>query len=166
MSLPVLPIPPEVPTKGIVDLIVVNSGYDYLSGPNGGLGGDGVTWSPPGYTVITGDPGDGTTDYYPPVPPGTTVGIPTNGIVKTPCNGLASVDIIEPNGNMIEVLPCVPTLAPNGGTITSPIPNVDPGLEGLYPSTDSYPVILYLCELIVDESGMDCSPDDEDCNRT
>ena len=159
-ALPVLPVPPEVPTKGIVDLIVVNSGYDYLSGPNGGLGGDGATWAPPGYTVITGDPGDGTTDYYPPVPPGTTVGIPTNGTVKTPCNG-PSADIIEPNGNMIEVLPCVPTLAPNGGTITSPIPNADPGLEGLYPSTDSYPVILYLCELIVDESGMDYGPDDE-----
>ena len=28
--LPVLPIPDDVPTQGIVDIIVVNSGYDYL----------------------------------------------------------------------------------------------------------------------------------------
>ena len=158
--LPVLPVPSEVPTKGIVDIIVVNSGYDYLPGPNGASGGDGAVWAPPDYTVITGDPGDGTTDYYPPIPPGNTVGIPTNGIVKTPCNSV-SADIIEPNGDMIEVLPCVPTLAPNGGTITTPV--IDEGRErgGPYPSTDTYPVILYLCELIVDQSGRDYSPDDE-----
>ena len=158
--LPILPLPPEVPTQGIVDLIIVNSGYDYLSGPNGGLGGDGHLWAPPGYTIITGDPGDGTTDYYPPVPPGHTVGIPTNGTVKTPCNG-PSADIVEPNGNMIEVLPCVPTLAPDGGKITTPTPYDGPGDRGLYPATDTYPVILYLCELIVDDSGMDYGPDDE-----
>ena len=158
--LPILPLPPEVPTQGIVDLIIVNSGYDYLSGPNGGLGGDGHLWAPPGYTIITGDPGDGTTDYYPPVPPGHTVGIPTNGTVKTPCNG-PSADIVEPNGNMIEVLPCVPTLAPDGGKITTPNPYDGPGDRGLYPATDTYPVILYLCELIVDDSGMDYGPNDE-----
>ena len=160
-ALPVLPVPPEVPTQGIVDIIVVNSGYDYLSGPNGASGGDGATWAPPGYTVITGDPGDGTTDYYPPVPPGSTVGIPTNGIVKTPCNSV-SADIIEPNGNMIEVPPCVPTMAPNGGTITTPVvEDGDGDLGGSYPSTDTYPVILYLCELIVNQSGRDYKPTDE-----
>ena len=156
--LPVLPIPDDVPTQGIVDVIVVNSGYGYLPAPNGALGGDGATWAPPGYTVITGHPPDGTTDYYPPVPPGQTVGIPTDGMVKTPCNA-PSADIIEPNGNMIEVLPCTPTMAPNGGTITTPVP-YEEGDRGDYPSTDSYPVILYLCELIVDESGMDYSPND------
>ena len=31
----------------------------------------------------------------------------------------------------------------------------------LYPSTSSYPVIMYLCELIVDKSGVDYQPTDE-----
>ena len=106
--LPVLPIPDDVPTQGIVDFIVVNSGYDYLSGPNGGLGGDGASLHHLVTQLSQVILPDGTTDYYPPVPPGKTVGIPTDGMVKTPCNG-PSVDIIEPNGNMIEVLPCVPT---------------------------------------------------------
>jgi len=158
--LPILPVPPEVPPKGIVDLIVKNSGYNYLSRPNGALGGDGAVWAPPGYTIIIGYPPDGTTEYYPPVPPGHTVGIPTNGMVKTPCDA-PSADIVEENGNMIEVLPCVPTMAPNGGKITAPKPHKKPGDGGDYPSSSSYPVILYLCELIVDESGMDYGPDDQ-----
>ena len=61
---------------------------------------------------------------------------------------------------MIEVPPGTPTFTTLGGSITSPIPFETPD-TGDYPSTDSYPVILYLCELIVDESGMDYGPDDE-----
>ena len=206
-TLPALPIPPGIPNKGIVDVIVVNPGYDYLPGPDGSSGGDGTVWAPKDNTVITGDPGDGSTDYYPPVPPGNTVGIPTNGTVTTPPNSNPA-DVVEPGGGLIEVLPGVPTFIPNGGTITSPPlsggdvspgyqatsennnvyppnnPHVwlpvdrsggpwDPnttykagdlvsiGTKGTYPSTDSYPVILYLCELIVDQSGMDYRPEDE-----
>ena len=158
--LPALDIPPELPPKGIVDVIVVNSGYDYLPGPDGSQGGDGNLWAKKDSTIITGDPGDGTTDYYPPVPPGNTVGIPLNGTVTTPINSKPS-DVVDPDGNMIEVLPGVPTLVPNGGTITTPPLDDSLDLRGNYPSTDSYPVILYLCELIVDESGMDYSPEDE-----
>ena len=158
-ALPVLPLPDDVDPVGITDILVTNSGYGYLPAPNGALGGDGYTWAPPDFTVITGDPGDGTTDYYPPVPPGQTVGIPTNGMVSTPCNSV-SADIVEPDGNMIEVLPCVPTYAPNGGTITTPVVR-PPQDRGDYPSSDSYPVILYLCELVIDESGLDYGPDDE-----
>jgi len=158
-ALPVLPVPDDVEPTGIIDIVVTNSGYGYLPYPNGGLGGDGTTWAPPGYTIITGDPGDGTTDYYPPVPPGENVGIPTNGTVTTPTNA-PSADIIQPDGSMIEVPPGTPTFTTLGGSITSPIPFETPD-TGDYPSTDSYPVILYLCELIVDESGMDYGPDDE-----
>ena len=206
-ALPALPIPPELPPKGIVDVIVVNPGYGYLPGPDGSSGGDGAVWAPADSTIITGDPGDGSTDYYPPVPPGNTVGIPTNGTVTTPINSNPA-DAVDPNGNMTEVLPGTPTFLPEGGTITTPPivvgggdggyqandtnnntyppnnPNIwipvdrtgdswDPntnyragdivsiGNKGTYPSTNSYPVILYLCELIVDQSGMKYNPEDE-----
>ena len=61
---------------------------------------------------------------------------------------------------MIEVLPCVPTMAPDGGTMTTPVVE-ERDRGGIYPSTDTYPVILYLCELIVNQSGRDYRPTDE-----
>ncbi len=216
--LPAIPLPPELPPEGIVDVIVINPGYDYLPAPDGSEGGDGAVWAPPDYTIIIGNPGDGTTDYYPPVPPGNNVGIPTNGTVTTPVNSNPT-DVVDPGGNLIEVLPGVPTPIPDGGRITTPTIGGSPGYEaiepnvgvyppdnvnnggdggqvvwkpintngplwnpntgyrpgnivsvgplgtsgyrGSYPSTDSYPVILYLCELIVDQSGMRYSPEDE-----
>ena len=199
------PSEPSLPSQGVVDVIVVNPGYDYLPGPNGDQGGDGDVWAPADHTVILGE-SDGSTDYYPPIPPENTVGIPTGGTVTTPPNSNPT-DIVDPDGNLIEVQPGVPTFAPDGGTITSPTISGPPGYEametnigvyppddkqniwkpvnvsgplwdpntaykpgnivtagprgGAYPSTDTYPVILYLCELIVNQSGMDYHPDDE-----
>ena len=133
--LPVLPIPDDVPTQGIVDIIVVNSGYDYLPGPNGGLGGDGATWedhldTQSSQVILVMVP---------------LITIHQFLLVRLLVSPLmvwsrhhviqSSVDIIEPNGNMIEVLPCTPTMAPNGGTITTPVP-YEEGDRGDYPSTD------------------------------
>ena len=158
---------------GIIGVTVINSGYGYLPAPNGATGGDGQVWAETDDTVIIGDgrfvpsnggivPGeDGFgTDYYPPIPPGNTVNIPPGSTVTTPSNSNLS-EGFDPDGNTTEILPGTPTLFPNGGSMTSPTIMEGVKFVDKYPSTSSYPVIMYLCELIVDESGMDYQPTDK-----
>ena len=159
---------------GIIGIVVINAGYGYLPEPNGSSGGDGQVWAEADQTVIIGDgrfvasgggitPGeDGFgTDYYPPIPPGNTVNIPPGSTVTTPSNSYLA-EGFDPNGNITEILPGSATFFPNGGSMTSPSIMKDMDIVSvLYPSTSSYPVILYLCELIVDESGMDYQPTDK-----
>ena len=168
---------------GIVDMVIVESGYGYLPAPDGSSGGGGSIWKRADQTTVIGDgsfiPGNGSsdgdddgkfgTDYYPPIPPGNTVPIPPGATVTTPSNSNLS-EGFDPDGNSFEILPGTPTLFPNGGSMTSPsIMEGVGGMDGrigtlptsLYPSTSSYPVIMYLCELIVDKSGVDYQPTDE-----
>ena len=162
-----------VTQTGIVDIIVREPGYGYLPSPNGSSGGDGNTWKDPDETTIIGDGsfvpskgglvdvGDGFgTDYYPPIPPGNTIQIPPGGTVTTPPNSNLT-DGYDNDGNLIEILPGTPTFFLSGGSMTSPSIRKDIDFTDRYPSTTSYPVIIYLCELIVDKSGMDYRPTDE-----
>lgn len=148
---------------GIIDVIIDYPGYGYLPGPDGSLGGDGDTWAGNDDTIITGE-SDGSTDYYPPLHPGNNGVVPPGGTVTTPPNS-SPTEIVDENGNAEEVLPGVPTFSENGGTITAP-PVLFPRRSGVtqYPSmggSDSYPVILYLCEIIVNDQGIDYKPTDK-----
>jgi hypothetical protein len=146
---------------GVVDIIIKEPGFGYLPSPDGSLGGDGSTWADAQDTIITGE-SDGSTDYYPPLQPGNNGTVPPGGTVTTPPNS-NSTEIVDENGNAEEVLPGVPTFSPNGGTITAPRKNeTDINLRGIkvnprYPSlggNNSYPVVLYLCEIIVNQAGL------------
>lgn len=160
---------------GIVDVIIVESGYGYLPSPNGSSGGDGSLWKPASYTTVIGDgsfnPGNGSSsgdddgkfgnDYYAPIPPGKTIPIPPGSTVTTPANSKLT-EGFDNEGNGVEILPGTPTLFLNGGSMTSPTIMEDIDIvDILYPSTSSYPVIMYLCELIVDKSGVDYQSTDE-----
>lgn len=160
---------------GIIDVIIGESGYGYLPSPDGSSGGGGSIWKPADYTIIVGDgsfnPGNGSssgdddgrfgTDYYPPIPPGNTVPIPVGATVTTPPNSNLT-EGSDNEGNGVEILPGSPLFFPNGGSMTSPTIMKDIDITAvLYPSTSSYPVIMYLCELIVDKSGVDYQPTDE-----
>ena len=160
---------------GIVDVIIVESGYGYLPSPDGSSGGGGSIWAPADYTIIIGDgsfnPGNGSSsgdddgrfgnDYYPPIPPGNTVPIPAGATVTTPPNSNMT-EGSDNEGNGVEILPGSPLFFPNGGSMTSPTIMQDIDITAaLYPSTSSYPVIMYLCELIVDKPGVDYQPTDE-----
>jgi len=160
---------------GIIDVIIGESGYGYLPSPDGSSGGGGSIWKPADYTIIVGDgsfnPGNGSSsgddngrfgrDYYPPIPPGNTVPIPPGATVTTPPNSNLT-EGSDNEGNGVEILPGSPLFFPNGGSMTSPTIMEDIDITAvLYPSTSSYPVIMYLCELIVDKPGVDYQSTDE-----
>ena len=160
---------------GIIDVIIVESGYGYLPSPDGSSGGGGSIWKRADQTTVIGDgsfnPGNGSSsgddngrfgrDYYPPIPPGNTVPIPPGATVTTPPNSNLT-EGSDNEGNGVEILPGAPLFFPNGGSMTSPTIMEDIDIvDILYPSTSSYPVIMYLCELIVDKSGVDYQPTDE-----
>ncbi len=149
--------------------MVEKPGYNYLPSPNGALGGDGRVWADPEDTVIVGE-SDGSTDYYPPLRPGNNGTVPPGGTVTTPPNSNPS-EVVDEDGNTTEVLPGAPTFVPNGGTITAPTLRVvtDDAMIRVrvnprYPSLgggNSYPVILYLCEIIVKDAGLGYKPTDK-----
>jgi hypothetical protein len=223
--LPSLPDTSGEDPIGIVDLIVIHPGFDYLPAPDGSTGGDGDVWQEKDETVIIGGddddppefevqvpnkgknppnhpdiwvptPGDGGlvpdwnpeedyvpgdvvkvptvpgTDYYPPIPPGNTVPVPPGGIVTTPPTSEVT-EGTDNEGNSVPILPGVPTPFPGGGTITTPPIGGGGGGAGdggslgserftqtRYPSTSAYPVILYLCEVIIQSAGVDYKPTD------
>jgi hypothetical protein len=140
------------PTVGIVDIIVVQPGKDYLPTPNGSIGGDGRVWANPEDTNITN--GDGTIRV--PIPPENPVNVSPGDEVTIPPGTEIETDAgqIIPGG--------IPTIITQESVLTTPpLTIVKPFVN--YPSLDtgSYPVILYLCEVIIDNPGINYSEGDE-----
>ena len=140
------------PTVGIVDIIVVQPGKDYLPTPNGSTGGDGRVWANPEDTNITN--GDGTIRV--PIPPENPVNVSPGDEVTIPPGTEIETDTgqIIPGG--------IPTIITQESVLTTP-PLTILTSPGNYPSLDtgSYPVILYLCEVIIDNPGINYSEGDE-----
>ena len=140
------------PSVGIVDIIVIEPGKDYLNAPDGREGGDDRVWKDPEDTVIK-EP-DGTIQI--PIPPDTTVPVNPGDEVTTPPGTEIETDTGQriPGG--------IPTIIENVGTITTPPLTVLPNAP-IYPvlDTGSYPVILYLCEVIIDNPGVNYKDGDE-----
>ena len=140
------------PTVGIVGIIVVQPGKDYLPTPNGSTGGDGRVWANPEDTNITN--GDGTIRV--PIPPENPVDVSPGDEVTIPSGTEIETDAgqIIPGG--------IPTIITQESVLTTP-PLTILTSPGNYPSlnTGSYPVILYLCEVIIDNPGINYSEGDE-----
>lgn len=140
------------PTVGIVDIIVVQPGKDYLPTPNGSTGGDGRVWANPEDTNITN--GDGTIRV--PIPPENPVDVSPGDEVTIPSGTEIETDAgqIIPGG--------IPTIITQESVLTTPPLTIVKPLAN-YPSLDtgSYPVILYLCEVIIDNPGINYSEGDE-----
>ena len=142
-------VTPIVEDGGIIDLEINDTGSGYLPAPDGSTGGDGRPIAGPDDTVVDGQP----------IPPGNVVPVPPGGIVKPPPGTEVPVypgDQVIPGGT--------PTVVPDGGFITTPFPEIStyPGTyPGTYPSANAYPVILYLCEINIIETGVGYSRTDE-----
>tara|TARA_B100001564_G_scaffold128294_1_gene107149 strand:- start:1626 stop:4472 length:2847 start_codon:yes stop_codon:yes gene_type:complete len=142
-------------TNSVVDGIIIKPGTGYLPSPDGSLGGDKREWARPDDTIIR-KPGGG---WLTPVPPGNDIDLEPGDTVTTP--GSSNPVYAEPGEQLIN--PGVPTIIENTSTITAPPRRPDAGISAEYPtnSEGAYPVVLYLCEIVILNPGFNYSPNDE-----
>ena len=144
-------------TTGIVDIEIVQSGAGYLPSPDGSLGGSGRTWAENNETIVQHPNGD----YEIPIPPGNIVCVTAGDSVTLPVGTRVVIETNSGSGGGEEILGGVPHIMKSDGCLTTPPLNRD-SLRGPDPSlsTGAYPAVLYLCEIIIDNSGKDYLPGD------
>ena len=143
----------EGPTFPIIDVLVVDPGTGYIPGPDGSYGGGGRTWSGPDDTIVTHP--DGTIEV--PIPAGNLFCVDVGDVVTLP---VGTSVVTEPAGELI-VGGSPYTIKKGYGCFNTPEAIIDE-FKGDYPTNDgAYPVILYLCDIIIDTPGVGYQPDDE-----
>ena len=145
-------VPDGTVTTGIVGIEIVQSGAGYLPSPDGSLGGSGRTWAENDETIVQHPNGD----YEIPIPPGNTVCVTAGDSVTLPVGTRVVTETNSGSGGGEEILGGVPHIMKSDGCLTTPPLNRD-SLRGPDPSlsTGAYPAVLYLCEIIIDNSGKD-----------
>jgi len=123
---------------GVTQIIMDNTGIDYLPAPDGSQGGDGRTWAESDETTIKR--GDGTYDM--PYKPGEVIPVSIGDEVTSP-------------GGQVEVI--IET-----GTITAK-PPIDKLKGGPFPSLDTgdYPVVLEIEDINILDPGFGYDENDE-----
>lgn len=124
---------------GVIGVVVVDSGSGYLRSPNGSLGGDGRVWANPDETVVKRSDGRYDTPYRP-------------------------GDIINLNKCDEINLPNDPTYrSPENTSITAPNlkENTTPRGLGATDNTGKYPVLLYLCDVEIENGGINYDKNDK-----
>ena len=158
---------------GVIDIEIVYSGTGYLPAPDGSKGGNGYTWADPDDTIVKRENGD----YETPRPPGNVLVVNPGDIVTLP-PGTTIVTEPQPGGTFTddggvvvanpgvgggeEIIGGNPIIITEPGVFTSPKPDYSRP-SGLYPTenTGSYPVIMYLCEVFIDDSGINYNFEDK-----
>lgn len=125
---------------GVTGVVVIDPGFGYLTGPDGTLGGDGRTWAKSDETIVRRL--DGTYDL--PYSPGQTI-------------DLKQCDEVT--------FPGKPPFRPDTDTtVTAPdyVKPTDKKVINPYPNKNSeYPVVLYLCDVEISNSGAKYSSNDK-----
>jgi len=151
---------------GVVDIIVIEPGTGYLAAPDGSKGGNGYTWADPGDTIVKHSDGS----YDVPKPPGNLISVIPGDEVTIPVGTTVTTEPNNDQGGGEVIVGGNPYTITSPGLFTSPLPSyVNPDNtrvdypKGEYPTDGlgSYPVILYLCDIIIQESGINYSPGDE-----
>ena len=160
----------EVP-DGIIDIDIIEPGSGYLSAPNGSRGGNNYTWADPEDTIIK-HPDQ---SYETPTPPGNVVVVNPGDEVQTPPGTVVvtepqlggeedTIDAIRGGGQGggEEIIGGVPIIVTSPGVFTTPKPDLE-SIAAQYPivSSGSYPVILYLCDILILDSGFNYSEGDQ-----
>ena len=133
------------PSIGVGGVVVVQPGKNYLPSRNGSTGGDGRVWANPEDTTV--DNGDGTIRV--PIPPGNIIPLDPGDIITTPPGTDTEIDTGQ------KIIGGIPTIVDRSGYLTTP-DSVYVDSENEYPTLDTgaYPVILYLCDIIIDNPGV------------
>ena len=150
-------LPDGTETTGIVGIEVVQGGIGYLPSPDGSLGGNGRTWAEVDETIVQHENGD----YEVPIPPGNTFCVVAGDSVTIPVGTRVVTEPNSGNGGGEEILGGMPHIMKSDGCFTTPPLNPD-SLRGPAPtlSTGAYPAVMYLCDIIIENSGLYYSPDD------
>ena len=151
VGIPVYPgalVPPELggvsgPGIGVVDIIVEDGGSGYLPGPDGSTGGDGRTYSGPNETRITYS--DGVKEI--PAEPGTRICLDEGDIVILPIGTTVTTEPFDGQGGGEVIKGGAPHVMQRPGCLTTPDGGEKP------PSENTYPVLMYLCDIIVKKPG-------------
>jgi hypothetical protein len=145
--------------SGVVDIEVVYPGTGYLSAPDGSKGGNEYTWADPDDSIVKKPNGD----YDVPKPPGNIIVVGPGDEVTIPPGTIVVTEPIEGDqGGGEEIIGGNPVTVERPGKFTSPLPDFN-RVSGDYPSESngSYPVILYLCEIFIDNTGINYSFEDK-----
>tara|TARA_Y100000287_G_scaffold131076_1_gene106219 strand:+ start:1857 stop:5312 length:3456 start_codon:yes stop_codon:yes gene_type:complete len=150
-TIPDILIPAPAPDGeiGIVDVIVVQPGAGYLPGPDGSKGGDGRTWANPDDTIVVRDDGRIET----PIPPGNYFCVKAGDTVELPPGTVAVTETNGGVGGGERIIGGAPYIMRNPGCFTTPE-------GGERKDEGGYPVLLYLCDIIVDAPGFGYEPND------
>jgi hypothetical protein len=135
------PITIDPEDLGVVSVLVVESGYNYLPAPDGSLGGEGRTWANPEDTIVRRSDGK----YELPYSPGSTIQLRQCDYV-TPPGG----DEFRPKEDTEYIAP-------------QPPENYKNIIRGLSPTTQTgnYPVMLYICEVEILNPGIGYTSEDK-----
>ena len=139
-------------TGQITSVTVIDSGTGYLAAPDGSRGGDGQVWANANDTTVRRENGV----WEVPIPPGWPIRVGPGDYVCLPAG---TTVVTEPHQE--EIRSCM--TVEQSGTFTSPDPTDFDAARGTYPSDGSgaYPVILSLCEIIIEDAGVNYKQGDE-----
>lgn len=165
------------PTQRVVQVVVDDPGSGFIPRPDGDLGGDGRVWADRGDTVVRRD--DGRWQRYPPGTPDDQINAGDGDVVIRPEDRqvLEGGIPVGPGGNVtpgsggnrgindlgigdsyndtlarLRGTTNIPGTGPNGETEFNAFPTLDVG---------SYPVILYLCDISIENAGINYSSEDQ-----
>tara|TARA_B100001142_G_scaffold72428_1_gene73196 strand:+ start:8635 stop:12099 length:3465 start_codon:yes stop_codon:yes gene_type:complete len=155
-TLPNILVPAPVPTGdiGIVDVIVVQSGGGFISGPDGSKGGDGRTWSEPGDTIVVKSDGRIET----PIPAGNYFCVEAGDTVELPPGTFVVTETNDEQGGGERINGGSPYTVSKPGCFTTPYLVEDDG--AFADDAVAYSILLYLCDIIVESPGFGYEPND------
>ena len=151
VGIPVYPgkmVPPEIggidgPGIGVVDIIIEDGGSGYLPTEDGSTGGDGRTYSGPDETRITYS--DGVKEV--PAEPGTRICLDEGDIVILPAGTTVTTEPFDGEGGGEIIKGGAPHIMQRPGCLTTPPAGERP------PAENTYPVLMYLCDILVKKPG-------------
>jgi len=137
---------------GIVGVVMDHSGYNYLPVPDGSEGGDRRVWKEPDETIVKRE--DQTWDV--PYGPGDNVVLKPGDKIKTP-EGTTG-ELLTDDGEIIRFDGGKEFTVSVGGILTAPKPKE---VLSIRSDSNSYGVILYMCDVIIKNTGFGYQEGDE-----
>ena len=149
-------INPILEDGSIPQVVILDTGVGYLQAPNGGTGAGGLQFSNPGDTIIFSD---GAYSVY---SPNQNIPVEAGDLVYLPPG--SSAQVYDEEGELVQNASGTgndPITIQDSGIIGTPEPIINNDTTQLYPTSDnSYPVILELNEIFIQNPGTGYQPDD------